>query len=154
MDASYPPLRLPRPDDLRIREGQVFDPVRSLWIALTPEEWVRQHAIQFLRNQGVPDGLMAIERGHQASAGTRRTDITVYDRQGSVFLVCECKAATIPMRQDALAQVMRYADTLGSRHVCVTNGKSLFAASREDGGGYRFRPGFPEFDQQPERHDV
>lgn len=93
----YPQLRLPRPVDLRVEEGRVFDSVRRQWVVLTPEEWVRQHVYEFLRHQGVPAALLAVEKGHRSHAGQRRSDVTVHDRSGAVWLVVECKAASVPL---------------------------------------------------------
>lgn len=146
LEAPHTPLRLPAPPDLRVEDGRVYDPQRGRWIILTPEEWVRQHAVQFLREKGIPNGLMAIETGHMSSSGSRRTDITVYDRGGRAWMVCECKAASVPLTQHALAQVMRYADALTPRYVAVTNGLALHVAARDTTGLYQHLSGFPAFD--------
>lgn len=144
----YPELRLPRPADLRVEEGRVFDSVRRQWVVLTPEEWVRQHAFEFLSRQGVPAALLAVEKGHRSHAGSRRTDVTVHDRQGAVWMVIECKAANVPLSQATLAQVSRYARELRPRYVCVTNGLGLFVAAADSRGQYNFVPEFPIFPTQ------
>lgn len=142
---AYPALRLPCPADLKIDQGRVFDPVRRQWVALTPEEWVRQHVYEFLQCQGVPAALLAVEKGHRSHAGQRRSDVTVHDREGAVWLVVECKAASVPLSQATLAQVSRYAKELEPRYVCVTNGLGLFIAAADSTGDYSFVPEFPLF---------
>jgi hypothetical protein len=137
---------------LKIDDGRVFDSVRRQWVVLTPEEWVRQHVYEFLRQHGVPAALLAVEKGHQSHAGQRRSDVTVHDRQGAVWLVVECKAAAVSLSQATLAQVSRYASELRPRFVCVTNGLSLFVAETDSAGGYSFVPEFPIFPTQQSDH--
>ena len=41
----------------------IFDIIRKKYVALTPEEWVRQHVIHFLVNEkGFPTSLIAVEK--------------------------------------------------------------------------------------------
>ena len=52
------PLNLP-PFEIALRDSavgrEVYDPLRRKWVALTPEEWVRQHFVNFLvADRGFP----------------------------------------------------------------------------------------------------
>lgn len=124
----------------------MFDPIRKRWVQLTPEEWVRLHAIEYLISvAGCPKGLIAIEKGHRADAGIRRTDITVYGRDGNPWMILECKAPDITVGQNTLDQVSRYASVLGPQFVGVTNGLQLFVAKAGSEGDFGFVPEFPPF---------
>jgi 3'(2'), 5'-bisphosphate nucleotidase len=137
---------LPTPALSRRASDQVFDPIRQLWVQLTPEEWVRLHAVEYLISvAGCPKGLIAIEKGHLADAGTRRTDITVYGRDGNPWMILECKAPDIVVGQKTLDQVSRYANVLVPQFVGVTNGMQLFVAKSESEGVFSFVPEFPLF---------
>ena len=58
---------------------EVLDPVRRKWVALTPEEGVRQQTIQMLHVQyGYPYELMQVEGAITLNGMTRRCDIVVY----------------------------------------------------------------------------
>ena len=59
-------LNLPAyPHKIIAKEGKnyIFDPLRKKYVALTPEEWVRQHFVNYLvRYKNFPAGLLANER--------------------------------------------------------------------------------------------
>ena len=75
---------------------RVFDPLRKKFIVLTPEEWVRQHFINFLINHcDYPKSLIQVERGLGYNKRMKRSDIIIYNRRGGVFLIVECKAPDI-----------------------------------------------------------
>ncbi|MBO6576421.1 MAG: type I restriction enzyme HsdR N-terminal domain-containing protein [Rhodothermales bacterium] len=142
--SNRPALRLEQPE-LRIRDGRVLDLVRRRWVVLTPEEWVRQHTMHFLLQRArAPHGLLSVEKAHHSHAGARRTDVTVYARDGSRWMVVECKAPDVRLAQSSLDQVARYARELKPRYIAVTNGMSLYCAERV-GDRYAFVPQFPEY---------
>ena len=68
----------------------VFDPVRRRWVALTPEEWVRQHVINHLvHDLGCPASLIAVETKLVLNGMTKRADIVVYDPQADHVIRAE-----------------------------------------------------------------
>ena len=78
------PLNLP-PFEIALRDSdagtEVYDPLRRKWVALTPEEWVRQHFVNFLvADRGFPSVLMANEIGLKLNSMTRRCDSVVFDQ--------------------------------------------------------------------------
>ena len=88
-----------------------------------PEEWVRQHVIQFLHSEcEVPMGLMAIEKGFRYQNMPRRADIIVHDRKGVPALMVECKAPNVTVDQGVFDQVARYNRVVRARYLFVTNG--------------------------------
>jgi hypothetical protein len=77
-------LNLP-PYEIKIteREGkrQIFDPLRKSYVALTPEEWVRQHFVNYLlQYKGYPASLTANEVGITLNGMSRRCDTVIYDK--------------------------------------------------------------------------
>jgi hypothetical protein len=101
----------------------VFDPVRKKYVVLTPEEWVRQHAIQYLATEkNVPLSLIRVESEIRLYQTKKRFDIAVYDRNGIALLVVECKAPSVPLTQEVLDQAVRYNLTLKVGWLMLTNG--------------------------------
>ncbi|HOG19261.1 MAG TPA: type I restriction enzyme HsdR N-terminal domain-containing protein [Salinivirgaceae bacterium] len=105
----------------------ILDPVRKAWVALTPEEWVRQHVIDFLINyRNYPLALMKTEAAHKSSVGIRRTDIIVCDKVGKPAMIVECKAPDVKITQETLEQIANYNLTVKAEYLLVTNGLVLF----------------------------
>jgi hypothetical protein len=106
-------------------EGKVwiFDIIRKRFIVLTPEEWVRQHFVNFVISVlNYPRTLMKIETGLVYNKLNKRSDIIVYDRQGLPWMIIECKAPDQKLSQQTLEQVTMYNASLKARYVAVTNG--------------------------------
>ncbi len=98
-------------------------PVRQKFVALTPEEWVRQHVIGYLTaHRGYPQSLLAVERGFRYQEMPWRADIVAYDRQARAVLLVECKAPEVAIRQATFEQAGRYNLVVGATHVAVSNG--------------------------------
>jgi hypothetical protein len=87
----------------------IFDELRKKFIILTPEEWVRQHTIQYLIQQkNYPKQLLNAEKQLKVNGLTRRYDIVAYNPNGSINLIVECKAPSIKITQDTFDQIARY----------------------------------------------
>lgn len=135
-------LKLP-PCSLRIKEGPgnrlVYDPLRRKYVALTPEEWVRQHFVNYLTGWlGYPPGLIRIEASFRLHSMLRRADILVHDRAGEPVLIVECKAPEVKITQEVFDQVINYNFSYGVRYLVVTNGITHFAG-KIDTAGRTFR---------------
>lgn len=105
----------------------VFDPVRKKYVALTPEEWVRQHVICFLvREKNVPLTLIGVEAAIRVFKTTKRFDIVVFDRNKTPLLLVECKSPSVAVSQDTLDQAVRYNLTLKVGWLMLTNGLQHF----------------------------
>jgi hypothetical protein len=120
------PLKLP-PCSLRIKEGPggklIFDRIRQKYVTLTPEEWVRQHFVNYLTEHlRYPSGLIQVEASLTLNTMKRRADILIHDRSGQPVMVVECKAPEVKLTQAVLDQVINYNFTYGLRWVVVTNG--------------------------------
>ena len=105
------------------KENRVFDTVRKKQVLLTPEEWVRQHVIEFLIDyRKFPKGLLAIERKIKYNQMDRRCDIVAYGKNGKPRLIVECKAPDIRIDQSVFDQIARYNMSLQVNWLMITNG--------------------------------
>ena len=106
----------------------MFDIIRKKWVPLTEEEKVRQYLIHFLVSQkDIPESHLSVERQITVNGLTRRYDLVVFDREGSPWLVIECKAPAVELTQAVVEQVGRYNKTLRAPYIAVCNGRqSIF----------------------------
>jgi type I site-specific restriction endonuclease len=145
------PLNFPLYDiKTRELEGKrvIFDVVRRKWVPLLPEEWVRQHAVQYLlQEKGYPAGLLSIEKGFHFQGMPQRADIVAYNRQGEAVLMVECKAPAVQIEQAVFDQAARYNRVIRAGYLFVTNGLQHYccqidwAAQR-----YQFVDDIPAYD--------
>ena len=90
---------------------------------LTPEEWVRQHTLQFLMmEKEIPKSLLNVEKQLKLNNTTKRYDIVAYNPNGSIHLIVECKAPSIKINQKTFDQIAQYNMVLDSTYLMVTNG--------------------------------
>lgn len=120
------PLNFPEVK-LRLREEksqtQVFDIIRKKFVLLTPEEWVRQHALHFIISEKqFPAGLIEVEKQITLFNTTKRVDILVRDNTLKPLLLIECKEVGIELTQTEINQIARYQITLQAPYCMLTNG--------------------------------
>ena len=116
-------------DKIFVKNGKqyIFDPLRKKNVALTPEEFVRQHFIDFMITKlGYPAGLIAIEKSIIVNGMRQRADILLYNRKGMPVMIVECKASDIEIGQATIEQAARYNIGLGVKYIVVTNGKTNY----------------------------
>lgn len=102
---------------------QVLCLARRKWIALEPEEWVRQHVIHHLHTfLKYPLGCMAVEHRLVLNGTARRADLVAFTQDQTPRLLVECKAPNVPLNQEVLDQAARYNLVLGVPELLVTNG--------------------------------
>ena len=120
------PLNLPPyPFKIRDQQGQLFlfDEIRKKEVVLTPEEWVRQHFIQYLiREKKYPRSLIKLEGGLKLNGQAKRTDIVLFNNKGEKILLVECKAPSVKITQQVFDQVARYNWVHRVPLLAVTNG--------------------------------
>ena len=120
------PLNLPAyPFKITRKEDQlyIFDEIRKKHLVLTPEEWVRQHFIQFLvLERKFPKSLIQIEGGLILNKLQKRTDIVIYNTNGERIMVIECKAPSVKISQSVFDQAARYNSVHKAKWLVVTNG--------------------------------
>ena len=106
------PLNLPNyPFKITNRDNVIFifDEIRKKHLVLTPEEWVRQHFIQYLIiEKKFPATLLQIEGGLSLNKTKKRSDILVYNSAGEKIMVIECKAPSVAITQATFDQAARY----------------------------------------------
>ena len=101
----------------------VFDPLRRKYVALTPEEWVRQHFVHFLiQHKGYPSGLLANEVQLTLNGTRKRCDTVLYDRTRTPRMIIEYKAPTVPITRQVFDQITRYNIALKVDYLIVSNG--------------------------------
>ena len=115
----------------RVRQAakgtEIFDVIRKKFVALTPEEWVRQHAIHFLnKERRIPLGRMNVEVALEILGLSRRADIVVFNNLGKPAAIVECKAPTVKITQETFDQIARYNMALKTPYLIVTNGLTHF----------------------------
>jgi type I site-specific restriction endonuclease len=109
---------------------EIFDDVRKRWTALTPEEWVRQHAVRWLTGEKkYPASLLAVEKNITVNGLTKRCDVVAFSRDAHPLLIIECKAPGVEITQAAFDQVARYNMTLGVPLFMLTNGLRHFCCT-------------------------
>lgn len=106
---------------------EIFDPLRRKYIALTPEEWVRQHFVNYLINyKNYPASLMANEAGIKLNSLTRRCDTVVYNNQLEPLMIIEYKESKVQITQNVFDQIVRYNTVLKVPYIVVSNGISHY----------------------------
>ena len=128
-------------------KSYIFDPIRKKWLVLTPEEWVRQHCIQFLlKIKNVPLGFIQIEKKLSLNNTQKRYDLVVFKPDQSISVLIECKAPTVKLTQKTFDQIARYNSVLKSDHLMLTNGLIHFFCKMDfKKGQYLFLDDLPEY---------
>jgi hypothetical protein len=144
------PLHLPPyPFKISDHNGQLimFDVIRKRNIIITPEEWVRQHFVQYLIQQKkYPKTLIKLEGGHKLHGKAKRSDIVVFNSAGEKILLVECKAPSVTIDQSTFDQVARYNMVHKVNLLAVTNGLQHFYCSIDFiTGNYKFIEELPEY---------
>lgn len=111
----------------------VFDPLRKRFVALTPEEEVRQKILYLLvENQHVPAGLLAVEYSVKVNGLDKRCDAVVFASDGRPLMIVECKAQTVKISQKTLDQAVRYYSALQPRYLLLFNGQQCYCFHAKD----------------------
>lgn len=106
---------------------EIFDPVRKKYVALTPEEWVRQQLVHFLIvERQVPVSLIGVEMVISVNKRNLRADVIVYGRSGQPLLLAECKAGDVKITSKTFMQLAGYNLTMHVPWLIVSNGAQLY----------------------------
>jgi hypothetical protein len=129
--------------------SRIFDTIRRKYVNLTPEEWVRQHFIQYLvQEKGFPPSLIAVEKEFSFNRMRKRTDILAHNRQGEPVLLVECKSPDIPVTRNVFDQIGLYNLTYKVPWLVVTNGMKHYCCRyTEAEGKYVFAGHIPGWDE-------
>ncbi len=101
----------------------IFDDIRKKFVVCQPEEWVRQNCVQFLiQEKQYPRSLINVEKELKVNNLSKRYDIVVFNSDGSIHLMVECKAPKVNIDQSVFDQIARYNLTLNAEYLMVSNG--------------------------------
>lgn len=126
----------------------IFDEIRKKFIVLTPEEWVRQHVVQFLmQEKKYPKSRINVEKTLLLNQTKKRYDIVVFNRDGSIFLIVECKAPNVAITQETFDQIARYNLSLNAQYLMITNGlQHYYCQTDSKKKKYVFLENIPEYE--------
>ena len=118
---NFPMFNLPTKS--KENKNFIFDSIRKKWLILTPEEWVRQHCVQYLiNNKGYPIGLIQVEKKLKVNQREKRYDIVCFNQEGKINLLVECKRPDVKITQRTFDQISQYNYALKSDLIMITNG--------------------------------
>ena len=128
----------------------IFDEIRKKFILLTPEEWVRQHVVQFLlQDKKYPKSYINVEKLIKINDLSKRYDGVVFQPNGDIFLLIECKAPQVPISQQTFDQIARYNLVLKAKYLMVTNGLNHYFCQMDfENEKYVFLKELPEYSNQ------
>ncbi|MDR1881929.1 MAG: type I restriction enzyme HsdR N-terminal domain-containing protein [Prevotella sp.] len=125
LDLNLPPFEI----NIKKTDGKltVFDRLRRKFVALTPEEWVRQRFVNYLiTEKGYPQALMANEVQISLNSRKRRCDSIVYDKTLLPLVIVEYKSPDVEITQAVFDQIARYNIVLKVKYLFVSNGLSHY----------------------------
>lgn len=148
---KLPPLALPIADLKMARDEKgalkVFDPVRKKFVALTPEEFVRQNFVAWLVNDfGYPISLTSNEVEIKVNDTRKRCDTVIFGRDCQPLVIVEYKAPDVDITQDTFDQIVRYNMKLKARYLIVSNGRQHYCCVIDyKRDSYNFIPKIPSY---------
>lgn len=125
----------------------IFDVIRKKFIILQPEEWVRQHCVHYLINEkNYPKSLINVEKELNINGLKKRYDIVIFNSDGSILLIVECKSYDIIINQDTFDQIARYNLALNAEFLMVTNGINHYYCQMDtEAERYQFLRDIPNY---------
>ena len=126
----------------------IFDDLRKKFVALTHEEWVRQHFIRFLIDvKHYPASLIAIEKQLVINGLKKRCDAVVYSRNAEPLMIIEFKATTVSIAQQTFDQAAVYNSKLKVDYFIISNGLKHYCCRLDKNVlQYNFLDDIPDFD--------
>ena len=127
---AQPTLNLPSFSfNIRTEQGkeQIYDMLRKRFVALIPEEWVRQNFVRYLvEYKGYPPALMANEIQINLNEMVRRCDSVVFDKQLIPKVILEYKRPAAEITNAVFAQISRYNMVMKVDYLIISNGLQHF----------------------------
>jgi hypothetical protein len=127
----------------------IFDIFRKVYVALTPEEWVRQNFLMWLTNDlGYPAGLIAVESSLTYNKLKKRADAVVYSKLAHPVMLIECKAPGVEITQKTFEQAARYNFSFNTAYLALTNGLNHYCCRIDlENKKLTFLENFPSYSQ-------
>lgn len=115
------------PYDFRLKSSenkvQIFDIIRKKFVVFSPEEWVRQHVLHWLiSDKNYPPSIINVEKQVEINNLRKRCDIIVFNPEGNIEVLVECKSYSTRISQEVFDQIARYNLRLQANYLMVTNG--------------------------------
>ncbi len=128
---------------------KILDNLRRKFVALTPEEWVRQNFVHFLiEHKSYSPALMANEMSVNLNGTTKRCDSVVFDNTGKPCMIIEYKAPSIQITEKVFQQIIRYDMVLQTKWLVVSNGIQHYCCRiNKDTNGYTFVKDIPAWSE-------
>lgn len=125
----------------------IFDIIRKKFVVLQPEEWVRQHVVHYLiKSKNYPASHINVEKQLTVNSLKKRYDVVVFNSDGSIHILVECKSPTISISQAAFDQIARYNMQLKADYLMVSNGLEHFYCKMDfENEKYTFLKHIPDF---------
>ena len=125
----------------------LYDPIRKKYVAATPEEWVRQHFVNFLTKwRGFPSAFIANEVGLKLNGTSRRCDTIIYSRNLVPVCIVEYKRPSVEITAEVFGQIARYNSVHLAPFLIVSNGLRHYCC-RFNGDNYSFLEDIPSYDE-------
>ena len=126
----------------------IFDFLRRTYVALTPEEWVRQHFTHYLVEQkGYPKGLLGNEIELRIGEKRLRCDSILYNKVAQPQMIIEYKAPTIQIQQKTFDQISAYNLLLKVDYLIVSNGLQHYCCQMDyEHQKYLFLRDIPDYE--------
>ncbi|MDR2520900.1 MAG: type I restriction enzyme HsdR N-terminal domain-containing protein [Bacteroidales bacterium OttesenSCG-928-I14] len=142
-------LNLP-PTNLNIKKKSdkkyVFDRLRKQYVCLTPEEWVRQHFINYLiRYKNYPEGLLTNEIHIKVGKIICRCDTVLYNISLRAQMIIEYKSPITVLTRKCFEQIIRYNMNLKVSWLIISNGMQHYCCRINKNGEYTFLKKIPEY---------
>src|SRR5574344_2968883 len=126
----------------------IFDILRHKYVALTSEEWVRQHFIHYIiEHKGFPKSLLANEVELTLGSKKLRCDSVLYDNKLRPRVIFEYKAPTIVIGQKVFSQISSYNLLLKVDYLVVSNGLQHYCCKMDYiNSTYTFLKEIPDYE--------
>ncbi len=131
------------------QQPEIFDFIRRRYVALTPEEWVRQHFVHFLvEHKKYPKALIGNEIELRIGEKKLRCDSILYSQQAKPRMIIEYKAPHIKIKQQVFNQISIYNLLLHVDYLVVSNGLEHYCCQMDYATQtYHFLPDVPHYSE-------
>ena len=145
-----PKLNIPTYSPDIIDDGtsiKIYDCLREKYVALTPEEWVRQNFVNYLiNNKGYPKNLLANEVNLTLNGMQRRCDTVLYDIHICPRMIIEYKRTDVNITQKIFDQICRYNMVMHVDYLIVSNGMTHYCCKIDyEKQTYEFLEDIPDY---------
>ncbi len=116
----------------------IYDEIRKKYVSLTPEEWVRQHILNYLLNhKKFSKSLIAVERKLTYLNSFKRFDILVFNNKAKADILIECKAPNVNLTSETALQLSLYNQQYKANIIIISNGLKHFSWKLDENMEYQ-----------------